>query len=388
MWKEIRRIFIGEEEIMKTIDLNFDKKISEEEERMIGFASEKIISYDITDNSVSLTLTDDSDSEMICKKLKQLISGKGIIYKPEVYASNVMCKNYFGMNVITESEIIKKYEDGSVVLNDTGIRLFSCFDQLCLGIVEKFNPIRKKYPTIIPISVLYKTNYLATSPQYIHLCSTFDETIDEYQQAQELYTQDSLTEIMKKPKYALSPSACFHLYQELKNQIIPKPVIYTMRQNVFRNEGRFNWTDLSRLRDYNVREIVFIGDHEFVDTIRTKIMETTADLFRELGMSFSIISTSDPFIMPEMQRYRNIQRRQKVKYELQLNNNKSHRTACASYNLHGVAFSGKFNFNIEGIEVTESGCVGFGLERIVIAFLNQFGMNQNNWPRLIRENIK
>lgn len=373
---------------MKAVNVVFGREISDDERKLIGFASEQIISCKVNDNTVCLSLDDDADEEEICSNLKKLVIEKSTSYSPDVFSSNEVARTFCSIESLEQSNIIRRYEDGSVVMNELGVKLYSYFDELCANVVEEYKPVRKKYPTILPISVLNKTNYLATSPQYIHLCSTFNETISEYQQAQELYNGNGLSKIMKRPEHVLSPSACFHLYHDLRNQTLPGSGVYTMRQNVFRNEGRFNWSDLSRLRDYNVREIVFIGDHDYVSEVRTKIMEATTSLFKKLGMTFTIISTSDPFIMPEMQRYKNIQRKQKVKYELQLNNSESHKTACASFNLHGVAFSSKFKFHVEGSEVTESGCVGFGLERIVIAFLNQYGTDQDNWPQLIRDKFK
>lgn len=373
---------------MKDINVTFDREISDDKKRMIGFASEQIISYTINGNTVCLSLDDDADEEKICTNLKHLVTEKRTSYDSDVFSFNDMKRIYYNMEYLEQSNIIKRYGDGLVVMNELGLKLYSCFDKLCVSVVDKYKPVHKKYPTMLPISALNKTNYLVSSPQYIHLCSAFNETIDDYQQAQQLYNDNVLSKIMKRPEHVLSPSACFHLYHDLRDQILPGPSIYTMRQNVFRNEGRFNWSDLSRLRDYNVREIVFIGNHDFVSEMRIKIMEETTRLFKALGMTFSIISTSDPFIMPEMQRYKNIQKKLKVKYELQLNNSENHKTACASFNLHGIAFSSKFKFLVEGSEVTESGCVGFGLERIVIAFLNQYGIAQDNWPQLIRDNFK
>ena len=156
-----------------------------------------------------------------------------------------------------------------------------------------------------------------------------------------------------------------------------------MRQNVFRNEGRFNWGDLTRLQDYNIREIVFIGDHDYVLSVRKKLIDSTIELFSSLDMKFDIRSASDMFVIPSMQKYKLFQEYNEAKYELQINRADELTCACASFNIHGNAFSNKFHFKVKNVANTESGCVGFGLERIIITFLNQFGIKRSKWPHLV-----
>ena len=40
------------------------------------------------------------------------------------------------------------------------------------------------------------------------------------------------------------------------------------------------------------------------------------------------------------------------------------------------------------IDNTVTGCIGFGLERWVIAFISQFGIDINNWPDEIKNAYK
>ena len=92
--------------------------------------------------------------------------------------------------------------------------------------------------------------------------------------------------------------------------------------------------------------------------------------------------------MPTMQGYKRIQKFNKVKYELGMYVNKETTVACASFNLHGTTFSSKFKFHAENTDVTESACIGFGIERIIIAFLSQYGTELEKWPVKVKEFIK
>ncbi len=58
--------------------------------------------------------------------------------------------------------------------------------------------------------------------------------------------------------------------------------------------------------------------------------------------------------------------------------------AVASFNLHGFNFTRPFGISVNGTE-TVTGCVGFGLERMVLAFLSQFGMEESCWPEEVRK---
>ena len=86
-----------------------------------------------------------------------------------------------------------------------------------------------------------------------------------------------------------------------------------------------------------------------------------------------------------MQKYKTIQLLDNSKYELRLNLSSDKQISTASFNLHGTAFTYPFNIGVSGVEEAVTGCVGFGLERWVIAFLCQFGTNPDNWPETVRK---
>lgn len=98
-----------------------------------------------------------------------------------------------------------------------------------------------------------------------------------------------------------------------------------------------------------------------------------------------ILVASDPFVMPKMQKYKKIQLMENSKYEIRLNVSEKDQISTTSFNLHGTAFSHPFNISISEVDEVVTGCVGFGLERWVIAFLSQFGVESDKWPQSIKE---
>ncbi|MDD6293927.1 MAG: hypothetical protein PUA71_08970 [Eubacteriales bacterium] len=185
----------------------------------------------------------------------------------------------------------------------------------------------------------------------------------------------------------LSPSACFHVYERYKDTVFKDNTSLTFLQNVFRNEKDKN-NEFGRLRDYHVREIVFVGSEEYVDTSINRMINQTSRFMVELGLKGDIESATDLFITPNMNRYKLIQMHNKAKYELRLEYDNNRDISVASFNRHGKTFSHTFNIGVSGVENVVSGCIGYGIERFVMAFLSQYGCNVENMPKCVRDYIE
>ena len=118
------------------------------------------------------------------------------------------------------------------------------------------------------------------------------------------------------------------------------------------------------------------------------MIDESIKFLTKLNLSAEVSIANDPFILPKMQKYKKIQLMEKTKYELQLFVNEEKSIAAASYNLHGDAFTTPFNISGVNNRKMVTGCVGFGLERWLIAFLCQYGENKDNWPSYVKEKLK
>lgn len=370
---------------MKTIVKDLDKDLSKENRRDLSFISNEIMSYEIQGKQIILYVADNANEEVIEDNMKKCLNKK--VTKPKRVVSRQNRKSYISDEEMFNSGIVERYEEGSVLFNKKGIQLCEFFDKCFISLLNNYDVNFRKYPTLISKETLVDTGYHKMSPQYLIFCSEVVEDIDKYKKIDNKLNDIMKMDLLSEPKFALSPSACFALYPKLRNKILDKNEIYTMRQNVFRNEGRFGWSEVSRLRDYNVREIVFIGDNEFIHKVRKDILDKTIELMDKIGLDFVLDIATDPFVLPDLQNYRRIQKRNQTKYELRLFDDIETTIACASFNLHGTSFSKKFEFSVKNIKVTESGCIGFGIERFVIAFLKQYGTNEGKWPEIVRKNL-
>lgn len=280
--------------------------------------------------------------------------------KEYLYINKVNCEFHSLDEILKQGNIVRT-ENGGVCLNGISARLFDYFDKVFKKFAIINSAIEERYPVLLSKDTLIKTKYLNNYP------------------GNSMYVEDS--------NAALSPSACFHVYERYKDTVFKDNTSLTFLQNVFRNEKDKN-NEFGRLRDYHVREIVFVGSEEYVDTSINRMINKTSRFMVELGLKGDIESATDLFITPNMNRYKLIQMHNKAKYELRLEYDNNRDISVASFNRHGKTFSHTFNIGVSGVENVVSGCIGYGIERFVMAFLSQYGCNVENMPKCVRDYIE
>lgn len=375
---------------MKTLEINISEiEAVKEIEKLIGFVSEDITEYKINDSKLQVSLVDEANDTEIENAILNLVNQYFSTKKKEktIY-SKVLSRTYIKKDALLS---LHDFEPGILSMDGKALFLYNYFEKQFISFAteeEKENCIQKKYPVLLPTVYYKKTGYLKNSPQYAMFCCPVCENIDKLQHLNSFIGNNEIDTVLRTPKHALSPSACFHTYAEYQNKELLNNTTVTFTQSVFRNEGRFNYEEYGRLRDYHVREIVFIGDDQYVSEMREKILNRSINLMEQLKLNGIICTASDPFIIPAMQKYKKIQLLESTKYELRLNYTENNTLSVASFNLHGTAFTYPFNIKVKDCEKNVTGCVGFGLERWVLAFLSQYGENEENWPQCIKEEYK
>ena len=371
--------------VLKNIKVELKSNVNDEELlKNIGFISEDILGYTLLDNTVSINISDKANALDIEEKLISYISKFISFDNDEVlYYSDDSSRSYYD-GIYESTEDIHYFGHGNVAFEGTAKFLFDFFDSKFEKIAMDFGAKSKIYPVLLPVKAYQQTGYLKRSPQYaIFCCNTFED-IDKLEDLQHNIQNDNIQLSLKQPTFALSPSACFHTYLEYENTVLNSDSVYTFCQSVFRNEGRFNFSEIGRLMDYHVREIVMIGSIDFVSTVRQEFLSKLVAIMTDWNLNFSVNVAADPFIMPKIQKFKKIQKVEKSKYEVKLNCNSSHKISVASFNLHGSAFTEPFNIKVKNNNDTVTGCIGFGIERWVIAFICQYGIESSKWPEEIK----
>ncbi len=362
---------------------NDDMQPDDDLVRLIGFASEKIVSIEREQSALQVQLEEGADVEAAYSKIERIIKHRSSASQQQTVIYSTGDANRTSFTTEFPNHLVKNYGDGLIGLEGDAIRLFDYFDSKFKQFALDLTATEKHYPTLLPLAAMDKTGYLRTSPQYSMFVCHPKEDVDELLRMSREAMQGSVKDVVHEPNYVLSPAACFHCYTDLEQAELEKPEVYTFRQKVFRHEGRLNWSGFGRLRDYNVREIVFIGDEPFVHVNRNYVLDKVKRFVSELNLTARVCVTSDPFVVPSMQKFKKIQLEEESKLELQLAYGLDRYLAVASFNLHGTAFTNPFDIRIHDKPQSVTGCVGFGLERWVLAFLAQHGIDPRRWESII-----
>ncbi len=137
-----------------------------------------------------------------------------------------------------------------------------------------------------------------------------------------------------------------------------------------------------------MREIIAVGTPHVVESVRRKLMTRVQAWTRDLGLDGEIEVATDPFFTDESRGRLLMQQLLPLKYELRLRADRRGRTiAAASFNNHHDHFGKAFRIGLKSGQSAHTGCVAFGWERWVIAFVNQHGADARNWPVTVRNDV-
>lgn len=263
------------------------------------------------------------------------------------------------INMAIFDRIFKK--EGYLCLYEKETKMFEQLDKDFVSFLNEYDVKRYSIPAMIDGNVLAKCNYFESFPHHLSSVSTVKENRLANVSANKIVTNEDLQTHNK----FLTPAACLHIYPMLEGKKIQNQNIIT-KARVYRYEGnRYNET--GRFWDYTVREMVFVGSVDYVRKMLKEIMDKTITYAKNITPKAKLVQSSDVFFSCK---------RNEIKKKLQLANEKKFEViipidgedvAVASFNFHGNHFSMPFHFDQKGSIV--SGCVGFGLERWLLAKL-------------------
>jgi hypothetical protein len=129
-----------------------------------------------------------------------------------------------------------------------------------------------------------------------------------------------------------------------------------------------------------MRELVLVGPSADVRTFRQAGMRLGLHLAQSLGLAGDVQPATDPFFAPTAKGRALLQQVKGLKHELRLDVGGGRNVAGASFNDHEQFFGTSFDIRLPDGEPAASGCVAFGIERWVLAFLVAHGPDAAIWP--------
>lgn len=258
-----------------------------------------------------------------------------------------------------------------------------------------FNAKDGHFPAMIDADTLHKCGYFDSHPNAVTFVGN---VIEDFDAIEEFRQANSCSEGALMPSHehihmdgmCLNPAACFPCYPTLSGKNFVEGQCYTWMGRVFRYESR-NINGLDRLYEFNVRELVFVGDEDYVRGVRAKTLPIVEELASFVDIDCQVQTATDPFFATVSAAKKFWQAAQEVKNEIKIpalgNDGSIKMLACGSINLHGNFFGKRFNFTTANGEPAQTGCVGLGIERWVLAAFTQHGFEPGRWPEAVRNRI-
>lgn len=182
---------------------------------------------------------------------------------------------------------------------------------------------------------------------------------------------------------ALAPAVCYHVYERFAGRAISSPTLVTAQGTCWRHEGD-RLATLERSWGFTMREIVCLGSGADVEAFRQRGMHRATALATTLGLDGDVVQATDPFFAPAGRGKALLQQLKALKHELVLPIGAGRTVAVASFNHHETFFGEAFAIRVVGTEPAASGCVAFGIERWLLAFLAVHGPDAAHWPAVQR----
>ncbi len=379
---------------MKNFKIIFPEKlpddICKEIMKRACYCDELILSTQFEQSSKSLIveIAQNGELEVINKKVEQLVDkmkSERLVVQPKVIKERVRSDNSYNTNVyekLCEQGDLFKEGTGVIAKGGEFLNLLLAFDTFFekLGVL-KYKAKPRTYATLIPSDWLRRAGYFTSFAHSLtftfHLVEDLEQLdafAERHRKHEPLHLQ-SIDEIAT-PEYCLSPAVCYHAYGALEgmqfDSLDEGLKVFTAMGSCFRYESK-NITDLDRLWEFSMREIIFVGDKEKVIDARKESMEIIWRLIEILDLTASIERASDPFFSTEFKSLRFFQLANELKYELNLNISETKSIAASSFNYHENFFGSNFSITTEDGEDVHTGCAAFGLERLVYAVYAQIG---------------
>jgi seryl-tRNA synthetase len=242
-----------------------------------------------------------------------------------------------------------------------------------------------RFPPVMSRRVLERSGYLRSFPHLLGCVSCLEGSDAEISRAIDRFEGGGeWTDVLAPIDLVLSPATCYPIYPlaAQRGAVPPGGLLFDVGGDCFRHEPS---RAVDRLQSFRMREFVCIGALDQVAKFRAHWMRRMADIADELQLSHRVAPASDPFFGRAGTFMAKAQIDQSLKFEALIRIGKSDQpTACMSLNYHRDHFSSVWDLRNEGGEVSHSGCMAFGMDRLAVALFATHGLDLTDWPTALR----
>ncbi|PYV43634.1 MAG: hypothetical protein DMG09_00355 [Acidobacteria bacterium] len=272
-------------------------------------------------------------------------------------------------------------ENGQAVLSGMALAMLRRLDRLFLLWAGECGAEEYRFPTFIEAGQLHKLDYFRSFPHLV----TFPVALDTSPEHLKEFSRSAVIDeagVVQLGKCApvrevLTPAACYHFYVLFQGTELKTARNLTTVATCFRREAYYR--PLERQWNFTMREIVRIGAAEEVKDFLADYRARIERFLSDIGLPVAWENATDPFFDPSRNPKFLAQKLEPVKTEMVFGG----ALAIGSINFHRNFFGETFDMRRNG-EAAFSGCVAFGVERWLYAFLSRFGPDERSWPSVLR----
>ena len=246
-------------------------------------------------------------------------------------------------------------------------------------------PERLRFPPVIDQSILERNGYFASFPHLAGCVHGFSGSADDHKRLlYKLLSDTPAGDEFVPTGCALTPAACYPVYPLIaaRGAMPQEGVLIDVESYCFRHEPS---DDPARMQSFRQREYVRIGPPEQVRRFRDDWLSRGGGVMDALGLSGRIAPAHDPFFGAAGGTLAAGQEADGRKFEMLVPmTSVGMPVACMSFNYHDAHFAAAWGIRSARGELPHSACVGFGIERIVLALFVAHGPDPKGWPAPVR----
>jgi seryl-tRNA synthetase len=240
--------------------------------------------------------------------------------------------------------------------------------------------VAMEFPPIEPRHDMESVGYLTSFPHLAGSVFAFQgNEPDAMVLGEQAHAHEDWSGHLTASEVVLVPAACHPVYPALAAAPVPAGgiTVDTGAAWVFRHEPS---DDPCRLQAFHMRELVRCDVAAEVGQWRDSWRDRSLAFLQALGLPATFDEANDPFFGRSGRMLARNQRAQKLKFEVLVPVGGEEPTAVASFNAHADHFASVFGLTSETGEDVHTACLGFGLERVVLALLFTHGTSVEDWP--------
>jgi len=379
------------------IDYPLPKELSEAEESFVRAALERSLDVEaliFSAANVTADLRDHITEEKFGEIMRNLLYVARSINRKVLYENSVRhpC-NVNPMQALQDAGDVTRVGDGMFSFQGAFLNVLKACQDYSFRLAKKYDALEQDHPVLWPVDLYRKINYFNEFPQQVIMGAPVHRDYDTREDFAESYEKSKAYDTVSMKghfddaSYGLQCAVCDICYYNMRGRRNHQNTIYTTVNKVFRNESSATGS-LDRLTNFTVRDIMFVGDKDFVLLYRQKMLDEAAELLRSLNLECKLETADDPFFTNDTVVKNLFQNSSELKHELLVRLNYADSwMAVGSVNMHLDFFGDSFDIRLPDDSPVYSGCFGIGFERLTFALYCQYGVDTEAWPECVKKTL-